>query len=71
MQPWGSRGMSLTASNANGGNLTFQSTGAFGVVAQFGAKMDITGATIISDSGVGAVLIGGDVTDHRRNRQPD
>jgi len=54
---------SLTASNANGGTLTFQSTGAFGVVAQFGAKVDITGATDIANSGVGAVLIGGDLTD--------
>ena len=55
--------VSLTASNANGGTLTFQSTGAFGVVAQFGAKVDITGATDIANSGVGAVLIGGDLTD--------
>jgi hypothetical protein len=55
--------VSLTASNANGGTLTFQSTGAFGVVAQFGAKVDITGATEIANSGVGAVLIGGDLTD--------
>lgn len=55
--------VSLTASNANGGNLTFRTTGGFGVVAQFGAKVDITGATIIADSGVGAVLIGGDLTD--------
>src|SRR5580704_12637071 len=54
---------SLTASNANGGTLTFQSTGAFGVVAQFGAKVDITGATDIANSGVGAVLIGGDLTN--------
>jgi outer membrane autotransporter protein len=54
---------SLTASNANGGTLTFQSTGAFGVVAQFGAKVDITGATDIANSGVGAILIGGDLTD--------
>src|ERR1700722_5590960 len=54
---------SLTASNANGGTLRFQSTGAFGVVAQFGAKVDITGATDIANSGVGAVLIGGDLTD--------
>jgi outer membrane autotransporter protein len=55
--------VSLTASNADGGTLTFQSTGAFGVVAQFGAKVDITGATDIANSGVGAVLIGGDLTD--------
>ncbi len=55
--------VSLTASNANGGTLTFQSIGAFGVVAQFGAKVDITGATDIANSGVGAVLIGGDLTD--------
>ena len=55
--------VSLTASNANGGTLTFQSTGAFGVVAQFGAKVDITGASDIANSGVGAVLIGGDLTD--------
>ena len=63
--------VTLTASNANGGNLTFQSTGAFGVVAQFGAKVDITGATIIANSGVGAVLIGGDLTNQGGNRQPD
>jgi outer membrane autotransporter protein len=55
--------VSLTASNANGGTLTFQSTGGFGVVAQFGAKVDITGATDIANSGVGAVLIGGDLTN--------
>ena len=55
--------VSLTASNANGGTLTFQSTGGFGVVAQFGAKVDITGATDTANSGVGAVLIGGDLTD--------
>jgi outer membrane autotransporter protein len=58
-----SGGVSLTASNANGGTLTFQSTGAFGVVAQFGAKVDITGASDIANGGVGAVLIGGDLTD--------
>ena len=55
--------VSLTASNANGGNLTFQSTGAFGVVAQFGATISLTGATITADSGVAAVLIGGDLTN--------
>ena len=55
--------VSLAASNANGGTLTFQSTGGFGVVAQFGAKVDITGATDIANSGVGAVLIGGDLTN--------
>jgi len=55
---------SLTA-NANGGNLVFHSTAAaFGVSAQFGATIDMTGpATIISDGGVGAVLIGGSLTD--------
>ncbi len=54
--------VSLTASNAKGGSLTFESTGSYGVVAQFGAKVDITGATIIS-SGPAGVLIGGDLTD--------
>jgi hypothetical protein len=55
---------SLTA-NANRGNLVFHSTAAaFGVSAQFGATIDMTGpATIISDGGVGAVLIGGSLTD--------
>ena len=62
MQPWGYQGdTSLTASNANGGHLMLQSTGAFGVVAQFGATISLTGATITSDSGVAAVLIGGDL----------
>ena len=55
--------VSLTASNANGGNLAFQSTGAFGVVAQFGATISLTGATIAADSEVAAVLIGGDLTN--------
>ena len=57
-------GSSLTA-NANGGNLVFHSTAAaFGVVAQFGATIDMTGpATIISDGGAAAVLIGGSLTN--------
>jgi hypothetical protein len=54
---------SLTATNANGGSLTLHSTGSFGAVAQFGAVLNLTGATIISDGGVAAVLIGGDLTD--------
>jgi outer membrane autotransporter protein len=54
--------VSLTASNAKGGSLTFESTGNYGVVAQFGANVNITGATIIS-SGFAGVLIGGDLTD--------
>ena len=54
--------VSLTASNANGGALIFQSTGAEAVVAQFGATMNITGATIVSN-GFAGVLIGGDLTD--------
>jgi outer membrane autotransporter protein len=55
--------VTLAASNANGDHLMFESTGAFGVVAQFGAKISVTGATITADSGVGAVLIGGDLTN--------
>ncbi len=50
---------SLTASNANGGQLIFHSTAPFGVVAQFGATINLTGAAINSDGGVAAVLIGG------------
>ena len=50
----------LTASNADGGQLIFHSTAAtFAVVAQFGATINMTGATINSDGGVAAVLIGG------------
>src|SRR5579864_396760 len=59
----GIEGMSsLTATSANGGHLTFQSTGSYGVVAQFGATINITGATIGSN-GPAAVLIGGNLTD--------
>ena len=54
---------SLTAIGANGGHLMLESTGAFGVVAQFGATISLTGATITANSGVGAVLIGGDLTN--------
>ena len=54
---------SLTAIGANGGHLILESTGAFGVVAQFGATISLTGATITANSGVGAVLIGGDLTN--------
>ena len=55
----------LTANAINGGNLVFHSTAAaFGVSAQFGATINMTGpATIIADGGVGAVLIGGSLTD--------
>ena len=35
----------------------------FGVAVQFGGEINLTGATIISNSGVGAVLIGGDLTN--------
>ena len=58
-------GDSSLIANANGGNLVFHSTaGAFGVVAQFGAAIDVIGpATIISDAGLAAVLIGGGATD--------
>jgi outer membrane autotransporter protein len=54
--------VSLTATNANGGSLIFQSTGNYGVAAQFGASVNITGATIISNGPAG-VLIGGNLTD--------
>jgi outer membrane autotransporter protein len=54
---------SLTAIGANGGHLMLESTGAEAVVAQFGATMNITGATIVSNGGLAAVLIGGDLTD--------
>ena len=47
--------VSLTASNANGGALIFQSTGAEAVVAQFGATMNITGATIVSNGFAGSL----------------
>jgi outer membrane autotransporter protein len=53
---------SLTA-NANGGNLAFHSTGSYGVTAQFGATISLTGATIITDSGPAGVLIGGNLTN--------
>ena len=52
---------SLTA-NASGSELLLHSTGNYGVVAQFGATVNITGASIQSDGPAG-VLIGGDLTN--------
>ena len=52
---------SLTA-NANGSELLLHSTGNYGVVAQFGATVNMTGASIQSDGPAG-VLIGGDLTN--------
>ena len=53
--------VSLTAT-ANGSQLFLYSTGNYGVVAQFGASVNITGASIRSD-GFAGVLIGGDLTN--------